>query len=119
MSEDHKELFPPPEPTWQVISCHHRQTKLEIAAKAPKVVSHHELLYGGKVISKMTGDNGLEKLRLIAKFSNKQGMVPRCAIQCLADDTGSLEARLKRQTHRADVLQQKARESTVTPIGTP
>ena len=107
MSEEtDKELFNL-QPTWAVITCHRRQTKQEIAMKTPKVISHHELLYGGRVISKMTGDNGLEKLRLIAKFSNKQGMVPRDAIQCLADDTGSIEARLKKQTQRANAIQSK------------
>lgn len=101
MSEEpEKELFPPASPTWAVITCHQRQTKLEIAQKTPKVISHHELLYGGRVISKMTGEAGLDKLRLIAKFSNKQGMIPRPAIQCLADDSGSLDARLKRQNQR-------------------
>ena len=64
----------------------------------------------------MTGENGLEKLRIIAKFSNKQGMIPRQGIECLADDTGSLEARLNRQTKRAEVIQEKARiERLMTP----
>lgn len=117
--ESEKELFPPLDPTWAVITCHCRQTKLEISRKDPKIISHHELLYGGKVVSKMSGENGLEKLRLIAKFSNKQKLVPRAAIECLADDTGSLEARLKRQNSRAETIQRKASENTVTPIGTP
>lgn len=116
MSE--KELFSL-DPTWAVITCHKRQTKQEIARKEPKIISHHELLYGGKVISRMTGDGGLEKLHIIAKFSNKQKLVPRPAIECCADDTGSLEARLKRQTERADAIQAKARENTVIPTGTP
>lgn len=115
MSEEpEKELFPPLDPTWAVITCHRRQTKQEVALKVAKIISHHELLYGGKVVSRMTGDNGLEKLRIIAKFSNKQGLVPRPAIQCLADDTGSLEARLKHQTDRAHLIQAKIREG-ITP----
>lgn len=108
-----KELFPPLDPTWAVITCHQRQSKLEISRKDPKIISHHELLYGGRVISKMRGENGLDKLRIIAKFSNKAKLVPRAAIECLADDTGSLEARLKRQSTRAEAIQLKAQKSTV------
>ncbi len=115
MSEEtEKELFPPLDPTWAVITCHRRQTKQEIARKDPKIISHHELLYGGRVISRMTGQNGLDKLHIIAKFSNKQKLVPRPAIECIADDNGSLEARLQRQTKRADAIQQKAREDAAT-----
>lgn len=117
--ESENELFPPLDLTWAVITCHRRQTKQEIALKCPKIISHHELLYGGVVMSKMTGDNGLEKLRIIAKFSNKQKLLPRPAIECLADDTGSLEARLARQTKRAEAIQAKARENAVTITGTP
>ena len=117
MSEE-KDLLPPDAPRWAVITCHSRQTKLEIANRQPKEISHHELLFGGKVISKMTGENGLEKLRLIAKFSNKQSLIPRPAIQCLADDSGSLEARLKRQNERANSLRLKSLQNTVT-TGTP
>lgn len=118
MTEE-KELLPPDSPRWAVITCHKRQSKQEIARKEPKIISHHELLYGGKVISKATGENGLERFQTIAKFSNKQNLIPRPAIQCLADDSGSLESRLKRQTSRAEVIQAKARENAVTPIGTP
>lgn len=121
MSEDtEKELLPPLPPAWAVITCTRRQTKQEIALKTPKIISHHELLYGGCVITKMTGPSGLEKLHLIAKFSNKQGLAPRRnAVECAADDSGSMEARLKRQTARADALQEGIQEGTVTPTGTP
>lgn len=121
MSEaSEKELLPPLAPTWAVITCTRRQTKQEIALKTPKIISHHELLYGGVVISKMTGPAGLEKLQIIAKFSNKQGLVPRRnAVECAADDTGTMEARLKRQTARADALQAAQTARTVTPTGTP
>lgn len=117
--ESEKELFPEEAPRWAVITCHKRQTKDEISRKVAKIISHHELLYGGRVISKMTGENGLEKLRIIAKFSNKTGSIPRSAIQCLADDCGSIEARLARQSKRADSIQAKALGNTVTPTGTP
>lgn len=121
MSEEtENELLPPLAPTWAVITCTRRQTKQEIALKTPKIISHHELLYGGVVISKMTGPNGLDKLQIIAKFSNKQNLVPRrTAVECAADDSGTMEARLKRQTARAEALQVKAKENTVTPTGTP
>lgn len=118
MSEE-KELLPPDAPRWAVITCHKRQSKDEIAKKRPKIISHHELLFGGKVISKMTGDGGLEKLHTIAKFSNRQNLVPRPAIQCLADDVGSMEGRLKRQSARAEAIQREARENTIIPTGTP
>ena len=68
----------------------------------------------------MTGPAGLEKLHVIAKFSNKQGLVPRRnAVECMADDTGTMEARLKRQTARADARQEAIRNGTITPTGTP
>lgn len=118
-SETEKELLPPPAPTWDVITCCKRQTKQEIARRDPKVISHHELLFGGKVISRMTGPNGLDKLHVIAKFSNRQQLIPRKAIECLADDTGSIDARLARQTRRSEALQGKAKADTVTPTVTP
>ena len=105
MSEDtEKELFPPSPPAWAVITCTRRQTKQEIALKTPKIISHHELLYGGRVITKMTGQAGLEKLQFHAKFSNKQNLIPRSAVECLADDSGTIEARLKKQNHRDKTL---------------
>jgi hypothetical protein len=118
--ESEKELLPPLDPTWAVITCTKRQTKQEIAMKVPKIISHHELLYGGVVISKMTGPNGLDKLQTIAKLSNKQKLVPRRnAVECIADDTGTIESRLKRQTQRAEMHQLAHQTRTVTPTGTP
>jgi hypothetical protein len=114
-SQTEKELLPPDSPTWAVITICKRQTKQEIARKDPKVISHHELLYGGKVVSKMTGPNGLEKLQLIAKFSNRQSLIPRKAIECLADDTGSMEARLARQTKRAEELRLRNAQVDLPP----
>lgn len=105
MSESEDNLFPPDGPTWAVITCHKRQSKLEIARKDPKEISHHELLYGGRVITRMTGEAGLEKLRFLAKHSNKHKLIPHKAIECLADDTGSIEARLKKQNRRDTNLQ--------------
>jgi hypothetical protein len=118
MSEDtEKELLPPPAPTWDVITCCKRQTKQEIARRDPKVISHHELLYGGKVIAKRTGPDGLDNLQKIAKFSNRHGLLPRRSIECAADDDGTLEARLRRQTKRADALAAAERENTVDNSG--
>lgn len=54
MSEDTYNLFPPDGPKWAAITCHKRQSKLE-GEKRAKEISHHELLYGGRVICKMTG----------------------------------------------------------------
>lgn len=104
MSPDSENLFPPDGPTWAVITCQKRQSKLEIARKEPKEITHHELLYGGKVISKMTGEAGLEKLRFLAKHSNRHKLIPRPAVECPADDSGSIEARLKKQNHRDKTL---------------
>lgn len=113
------ELFPPASPTWQVITCHHRQTKKEIADRKPKQISHHELLYDGQVQKKATGDGGLEKLRFAAAICNKGGHIPRPAIQCLADESGSLESAMARQTKRADAYQRKLAAESITPTGTP
>jgi hypothetical protein len=104
MSEDTENLFPPDGPTWAVITCHKRQTKQEIARKDPKIISHHELLYGGKVITRRTGQAGLDALHVLAKHSNKHNLIPRPAIECLADDSGSIEARLKKQNSRDKTL---------------
>lgn len=67
----------------------------------------------------MTGESGLEKLRFLARHSNKHKLIPRPAVECLADDSGSIEARLKKQTRRADIIQKAIHEGTVTPTSTP
>lgn len=84
MSEE-KELFPPAEPRWHVLTCHKAQTKLERVAKKPREVSHHELLYGNHVESRRKGETGLETLREIARFLNSRGLRPRARIECAAD----------------------------------
>lgn len=104
MSEDTENLFPPDGPKWAVITFHKRQSKLEVAEKRPKEITHHELLFGGRVVSKMTGESGLEKLRFLAKHSNKHSLTPRPAVECLADDSGSIETRLKKQNQRDKTL---------------
>ena len=98
------ELFPPPEPRWEVVTIHQRQTKTDLAANAPKVISHHELLYGGRVQKKTSGIAGLEGLREMAGFLNRKRMVPRPAVECLADDPGNREAAMRKQTRRAEAL---------------
>lgn len=75
-----------PAPRWDVITIHHRQTKIEIAKKDPKVISHHELIYGGKVQLKRKMPAGLATLREMAAFMNARGMVPQPKISCRADD---------------------------------
>ena len=84
MSQE-KELFPPPEPRWHVLTCHKAQTKLERVEKKPREVSHHELLYGNHVESRRKGETGLETLREIARFLNSRGLRPRDRIECAAD----------------------------------
>lgn len=103
MSEDTYNLFPPDGPKWAAITCHKRQSKLE-GEKRAKEISHHELLYGGRVICKMTGEAGLDKLQFLAKHSNKHNLIPRPAVECLADESGSIEARLKKQNRRDKTL---------------
>lgn len=85
MSEPKNKLFEDPAQTWAVITIQVKQSKQELAEKAPKVVSHHELIFGGKVEHKRKGDGGLDTLRQMAAFMNKRGMVPQPKIQCLAD----------------------------------
>jgi hypothetical protein len=80
-----KELFEKEKPRWEVITLHRKQTKLEIARKAPREILRHELLYGGKVETTRKGEGGLEQLRAMAKFMNERGMTPKPKIQCLAD----------------------------------
>ena len=94
MSEE-KDLFPPPEPRWHVLTCHRQQTKLERIAKKPCEVSHHELLYGDSVQSRRKGATGLETLREIARFLNSRGLVPRKKIEC-ASDAPNAESYLKK-----------------------
>jgi len=101
------ELFPPPEPRWEVVTIHARQTKEERAANKPKCISHHELLYGGIVQKKTSGIAGLEGLRDMAGFLNRKRMAPRPAVECLADDPGNREAALRRQTRRSDAITAK------------
>lgn len=84
-SNDHNELFEKELPGWQVITIHRKQTKLEIASKAPREILRHELLYGGKVETSRKGEGGLKQLHEMAKFMNSRGMVPRKKIECLAD----------------------------------
>lgn len=84
MSEE-KELFPPSEPRWTVLTCHRQQTKLERIAKKPREVSHHELLFGNHVESRRKGETGLDTLREIAKFLNSRSLKPRPKIECVAD----------------------------------
>ena len=84
MSEE-KDLFPPSEPRWYVLTCHRQQTKLERIAKKPSEVSHHELLFGDSVQSRLKGETGLETLREIARFLNSRGLAPRKKIECAAD----------------------------------
>ena len=82
---DNKELFEKEQRGWEVITIHRRQTREEIARKAPLEIMRHELLYAGKVETSRKGPNGLEQLRAMAKFMNDRKMVPRPKIECLAD----------------------------------
>lgn len=85
MSQDQLPLADPA-PRWDVITIHHRQTRQEIAAKTPKHISHHELLFDGRVQTKRKSPQGLKTLREMAEFMNKRGMVPQSKIpQCVAD----------------------------------
>ena len=80
-----KDLFPPAEPRWLVLTCYRHQTKLERIAKKPREVSHHELLFGDSVLSRRKGETGLETLREIARFLNSKNLRPRKKIECCAD----------------------------------
>lgn len=80
-----EELFEKEATNWAVITIHHKQSKAEMAAKKPKEISHHELIFNGKVQLKKKGDGGLSTLRDMAAFMNKRGMVPKDKVQCLAD----------------------------------
>lgn len=83
--EDDKELFEKEVRGWEVITLHRKQSKVEIAAKAPLEVMRHELLFNGKVETTRKGEGGLEQLRAMAKFMNARGMCPKLKVQCLAD----------------------------------
>jgi len=102
------ELFPPLEPRWEVVTIHQRQTKDEREANKPKFVSHHELLYGGRVQKKTAGVAGMDGLREMASFLNRKHMAPRPAVQCLADEPGNREAAMRKMTRRSDAINANA-----------
>ncbi len=64
------ELFPERPPEWHVVTPEPHK---------------HQLCYGAKVQSKLTGPNGLSQLRAMAILLNKHGKVPEKAVQCAAD----------------------------------
>jgi hypothetical protein len=87
-------------PRWDVITIHHRQTRQEIAAKTPKHISHHELLFDGRVQTKRKSPQGLKTLREMADFMNKRGMVPKSKLpDCRADEGTSVLVKPNAQTN--------------------
>lgn len=80
-----EELFQTDSAAWAVITIHRKQSKQELANKAPKEISHHELIYNGVVQLKRKGTGGLATLREMAAFMTKRGMIPKPKIECLAD----------------------------------
>lgn len=87
-------------PRWDVITIHHRQTRQEIAAKTPKHISHHELLFDGRVQMRKKSPGGLTTLREMAAFMNKRGMVPKSKLpDCRADDGVSVLVKPKAEVN--------------------
>ena len=80
-----EELFEKEATKWAVISIHQKQSKQQIADKRPKEISHHELIYNGKVQLKRKGEGGLATLREMSVFMNRRGMEPQPKISCVAD----------------------------------
>lgn len=72
-------------PRWTVEPVFKRQTKDEIKAGKPKELKHYVLIYAGTAEKKATGERDVERLREMARFCNKRGLVPREPVQCLAD----------------------------------
>lgn len=70
---------------WTVEPVFRRQSKAEAILGEAKIVKHYALLYGGSVQKKATFERDVERLREMAAFCNKRGLVPRPAVQCLAD----------------------------------
>jgi hypothetical protein len=87
---------------WTVRTIYKHQSKKEREAKLPPEERHHELCYGGCCIEKETGERGLKRLREMSDLFNRMKVAPRDrAVQCLADESGSIENRLAKQNRRA------------------
>lgn len=70
---------------WTVEPRFRRQSKADADAGLPKELKDYALLYGGVVQKKATGERDVERMREMASFCNKRSLVPRPAVQCLAD----------------------------------
>lgn len=69
-------------PRWEVI------TRYKIRKKGdnrPREISYHALVFDGHEEKRERGEQGLERLRDLAKFCNAKKLKPRPAIQCAAD----------------------------------
>ena len=87
---------------WKAQTRYKHQTKKARELGEPLEEICHELLYGTAVHETEKGERGLRRLRNLADLFNKQRVVPRDRpVQCLADDSGSIETRLAKQNRRA------------------
>ena len=87
---------------WTVRTIYHHQSKKDRELKLDPQEKHHELCFGGCRIEKDMGERGLKRLREYADLFNRKRVVPRDRpVQCLADDSGSIETRLAKQNRRA------------------
>lgn len=87
---------------WKAQTKYRHQTLKEREAKKPLEEIRHELFFGDAIHETDKGERGLKRLRDMADLFNRLRVVPRDRpVQCLADDSGSIEARLAKQTRRA------------------
>lgn len=87
---------------WKAQTKYRHQTRKQREAGEPLQEICHELLFGTAVHESDKGERGLHRLRNLADLFNKQRVVPRDRpVQCLADDSGSIETRLAKQNRRA------------------
>ena len=87
---------------WTVRTIYKHQSKKDRELKIAPEEKHHELCFGGACIEKETGERGLKRLREMSDLFNRMKVAPRDrAVQCLADESGSIENRLAKQNRRA------------------
>ena len=80
----------------------HQTKKQRELGEVPKEICH-ELLFGTQVHETDKGERGLNRLRELADLFNKKRVIPRDRpVQCLADESGSIESRLVKQNRRAE-----------------
>lgn len=87
---------------WSCVTIYRHQTKKDREAKIPPEPVRHELMFGNRVHETDKGERGLKRLREMADLFNRMKVAPRDrAIQCLADESGSVESKLAKQNRRA------------------